>query len=435
MMTSATSPRSDASAMAHQPQAANGLAIVRVTIGAMFVWVFFENLGKGLYTPAGYAGLINYYIKNSHSPAIWKAVMALAASHAAMAAPMQAVTEISLGILLVIGLLTRPAAFVAFLYLGSLWISEWGTAWIWELLVPVLASLGLAIGSAGRRWGVDAWLAQRWPSSLLVVIGPAVINMTIVRCPSSSPRIMKRRRLSAFLADLPSDLITEVIVVDSNSNDGTPEIAARMGARVVQEPRRGYGRACLTGLAMANSPDVVVFLDGDYSDRPSELPILLAPIIEGRADIALGSRLHSRSSAGALPWHQAFGNRLAASLIRLLYSVNITDLGPFRAARAEVLSALALKETTYGWAVEMILKGALSGFRVVEVPVSYYPRIGKSKISGTLKGTLGAGWFILSLIVRYYFRPAKNWDTSASVGPLKNCFYGIFERDRGEFVR
>ncbi len=145
--------------------AANGLALVRVTIGAMFVWVFFENMGKGLYTPAGYAGLINYYIRAGHSPAVWKAVMALAASHAAMAAPMQAVTEISLGILLLIGLLTRPAAFVAFLYLGSLWISEWGTAWIWELLVPVLASLALAIGRAGRRWGVDAKLAERRPFS------------------------------------------------------------------------------------------------------------------------------------------------------------------------------------------------------------------------------------------------------------------------------
>ncbi len=164
MTTIASSPRSD---LAHLPQAANGLAIVRVTIGAMFVWVFFENLGKGLYAPAGYAGLINYYIKNGHSPALWKSVMGLAASHAAMAAPMQAVTEISLGILLIIGLLTRPVALVAFLYLGSLWVSEWGTAWIWELLVPVLASLGLAIGSAGRRWGLDAWLAQRWPSSLL----------------------------------------------------------------------------------------------------------------------------------------------------------------------------------------------------------------------------------------------------------------------------
>jgi len=210
--------------------------------------------------------------------------------------------------------------------------------------------------------------------------------------------------IERVLADLPSDLTTEVIVVDSNSNDGTPGIAARMGARVVQEPRRGYGRACLTGLAAANSPGEVVFLDGDYSDRPSELPILLAPITEGRADITLGSRLQGRRSAEALPWHQAFGNRLAASLIRLLYGLEISDLGPFRAGRADVLRALALEETTYGWAVEMILKGALGGFRVVEVPVSYHPRIGKSKISGTLKGTVGAAWFILSLIVRYYFR-------------------------------
>jgi uncharacterized membrane protein YphA (DoxX/SURF4 family) len=162
MTTIATSVRSD---VAHQSQAANGLAVVRLTIGALLVWVFFENLGKGLFSPAGYSGLINFYVKNSHSPAIWKSVMALAANHAAMAAPMQAVTELGLGILLVIGLFTRPAAFVAFLYLGSLWVSEWGTAWIWELLVPVMASLGLVIGSAGRKWGVDAWLSQRWPTA------------------------------------------------------------------------------------------------------------------------------------------------------------------------------------------------------------------------------------------------------------------------------
>src|SRR5205807_9159157 len=117
-----------------------------------------------------------------------------------------------------------------------------------------------------------------------------------------------------------------------------------------------------------------------------------------------GSRLQKQRSAGALPWQQVFGNRLAASLIRLLYGAEISDLGPFRAGRADVLRALALEETTYGWAVEMILKGALAGFRVVEVPVSYYPRIGKSKISGTLKGTVGAAWLILSLIVSYYFR-------------------------------
>src|SRR5260370_18584255 len=210
--------------------------------------------------------------------------------------------------------------------------------------------------------------------------------------------------IGRVLADLPSNLVTEVIIVDSNSTDGTPDLARKMGARVIQELRRGYGRACLTGLANAQNPDVVVFLDGDYSDRPSELPILLAPIIEGRADIALGSRLGDKNIPGALPWHQAFGNRLAAGLIRLLYGVKVSDLGPFRAGRADVLRALALEETTYGWAVEMIAKGAIAGFRIVEVPVSYYPRIGKSKISGTLKGTVGAAWFILCLIVRYYFR-------------------------------
>ena len=162
MMTNANQTQN----VAGQPPAGTGLAIVRVTIGAMLVWVFFENLGKGLYSPTGYAGLINYYIKASHSPAAWKAIMGLMASHAAMAAPLQAIAEISLGILLVVGLLTRPAALAAFLYLGSLWISELGTSWIWELLVPVLASLGLVVGRAGRAWGIDALLARRWPSSL-----------------------------------------------------------------------------------------------------------------------------------------------------------------------------------------------------------------------------------------------------------------------------
>jgi glycosyltransferase involved in cell wall biosynthesis len=209
--------------------------------------------------------------------------------------------------------------------------------------------------------------------------------------------------IGRVLADLPADLVTEVIVVDSNSTDGTADIGTRMGARVVSEKRRGYGRACLTGLGCVNAPDVVVFLDGDYSDRPAELPDLLAPISEGRADITLGSRLAGPRRPGALPWHAAFGNRLAASMISLLFRQRITDLGPFRAARADVLRALALEETTYGWAVEMILKGALRGFRIVEVPVSYHPRIGKSKISGTFSGTVGAAWFIFSRIVRYYF--------------------------------
>jgi uncharacterized membrane protein YphA (DoxX/SURF4 family) len=165
MATSRTELRDNTFSDAVQPQAGIGLAIVRLTIGAMFVWVFFENLGKGLYTPGGYAGLINYYIAHDHAPGVWKAVMGLAASHASMAAPLQALTEISLGILLVLGLLTRPAGLVAFAYLTSLWISEWGTAWIWELLVPVLASLAIAVGSAGRTWGIDALLARKYPSA------------------------------------------------------------------------------------------------------------------------------------------------------------------------------------------------------------------------------------------------------------------------------
>jgi glycosyltransferase involved in cell wall biosynthesis len=230
------------------------------------------------------------------------------------------------------------------------------------------------------------------------------LNNDQVRVSVVIPTHNEAQSIGLVLGDLPADIATEVLVVDSNSTDGTPEIASKMGARVLREPRRGYGRACLTGLANANNPDIVVFLDGDYSDRPSELPLLLAPIIEGRADITLGSRLGEQSIRGALPWHATFGNRLAALLIGLLYGLKISDLGPFRAGRTDVLRRLELQENTYGWAVEMILKGTLAGFRIVEVPVSYYPRIGKSKISGTLRGTVGAGWFILSLIVRYYFR-------------------------------
>ena len=213
--------------------------------------------------------------------------------------------------------------------------------------------------------------------------------------------------IGRVLADLPSDLVTEVIVVDSNSTDGTPETAARQGARVISETRRGYGRACMTGLANANAPDVVVFLDGDYSDRPAELPLLLAPIAEGRADITIGSRLAGPRTPGALPWQALFGNWFAASLIKSLYGIKISDLGPFRAVRTDVLRAVELEETTYGWAVELILKGAIRGFRIVEVPVSYHPRIGQSKISGTVKGTIGAAWFILSRIAFYYFHQRK----------------------------
>jgi glycosyltransferase involved in cell wall biosynthesis len=238
--------------------------------------------------------------------------------------------------------------------------------------------------------------------AIIAVVGD--LSQRQVRVSVIIPTHNEASAISRVLADLPVDIVSEVLVVDGSSTDGTPEIAAKMGARVIREPRRGYGRACLTGLANADAPDIVVFLDGDYSDRPAELPLLLAPIIAGSADITLGSRLAEQHIPGALPWHSVFGNRLAASLIGLLYGSRITDLGPFRAARTDVLRELALEETTYGWAVEMILKGSLGGFRIVEVPVSYYPRIGKSKISGTVRGTLGAAWFILSRIMLYRFR-------------------------------
>ena len=167
MTTMSTTQQQDNTAQGLlQPTAQYGLAIVRLTIGAMFVWVFFENLGKDLYKPEGYAELINGYIHDGHAPAVWKSVMAFMAAHASMVAPVQGFTEISLGVLLVLGLFTRPAAFVAFGFLASLWMSEWGTGWIWELLVPTMAALALVVGRAGRAWGLDVLLARRNPSSL-----------------------------------------------------------------------------------------------------------------------------------------------------------------------------------------------------------------------------------------------------------------------------
>jgi len=216
------------------------------------------------------------------------------------------------------------------------------------------------------------------------------------------PTYNEAQSIGRVLADIPR-IVTEVLVVDSDSSDGTADIAREMGAEVLREPRRGYGRACLTGLAAVNAADVVVFLDGDYSDRPAEMPSLLEPLSSGRADMVIGSRLAGARTPGALPWHAVFGNRLAAFLIGSLSGVYLTDLGPFRAARYDALMALGLQESSYGWPVEMIVKGARRGLRIVEVPMSYHPRLGSSKISGTLRGSVGAAWGILSAIVKYQF--------------------------------
>lgn len=152
---------------AQHERAQVALTLTRLGLGCLFVWVFFENLGKGLYSPSGYAGLINYYIEKGHGPQLLKSVMAFMANHATFTGPMQGLTEITFGVFLLIGLLTRPIALGAFLFLSTLWMAEWGTSWIWELLIPMIVALALVIGSAGRKWGVDQLLARRYPRSPL----------------------------------------------------------------------------------------------------------------------------------------------------------------------------------------------------------------------------------------------------------------------------
>lgn len=192
--------------------------------------------------------------------------------------------------------------------------------------------------------------------------------------------------------------VAEVIVVDTASTDGTPDIARRLGARVVAEPRRGYGRACLAGIAVL-SPDVntVLFMDADAADRPEDLAMLLAPIEAGEAELVIGAR-RLGVERGALTPQQRFGNALACLLIRLVWSVRYTDLGPFRVIRRDALARLGMRDETWGWTVEMQVRAARLGLRVAEVPVGYRRRIGTSKISGTLSGTIRAGWKILWVI-------------------------------------
>lgn len=195
--------------------------------------------------------------------------------------------------------------------------------------------------------------------------------------------------------------VDQVIVVDNDSTDDTAAIARRAGARVVREPRRGYGYACAAGVAAAVDADILVFLDGDQSFLPDELPLLLAPLREGRAELVLGSRERGYIAPGAMPPHQRFGNWLVARLIGVLYGVRLTDLGPFRAVRCDLLCTLNMREMTFGWPTEMVVKAVQQGARVVEAPVSYHPRwAGRSKVSGTLGGTLRAGYHMLRVVIR-----------------------------------
>jgi glycosyltransferase involved in cell wall biosynthesis len=202
----------------------------------------------------------------------------------------------------------------------------------------------------------------------------------------------------------------EIIVVDNGSTDGTGALAAAAGATVVREERRGYGYACRAGV-LAATGDVVLLLDGDAADDPSDAAAVLAPLLSGQAELVIGSRAFGTSEAGAMTPQQVLGNRLDAWLMRRLYGVEVTDLGPLRAIRRGDLLALAMHELTFGWSVEMMVKSARAGYRLAEVPVSYRRRVGVSKVGGTLRGSLQAGWCILATTARY-----ARWSPTATVG-------------------
>ncbi len=210
--------------------------------------------------------------------------------------------------------------------------------------------------------------------------------------------------IGKVIAAIPKE-VSEVVVVDNNSSDQTATVAQKAGATVLFEPKKGYGHACLKGIAhVANHPpDVLVFLDGDYSDHPEELTKLTAPILKGEVDFVVGARVPELREKGALTPQQIFGNALACFLMRWLYHSRFTDLGPFRAIRWSTLQDLNMKDKTYGWTVEMQLKVLRQEIRYQEVPLSYRKRIGVSKVSGTVKGTIFAGIKIIGWIVKHYF--------------------------------
>ncbi len=218
------------------------------------------------------------------------------------------------------------------------------------------------------------------------------------------PALDEERAIGHVIADIPA-WVDEIVVADNGSRDRTAEIAERAGARVVHERERGYGAACQAGIAALRAADIVVFLDGDRSDDPGEMTALVDPIAGACADFVVGSRVTGNAARGALTPQQRFGNWLACRLIRLIWGARFTDLGPFRAIRRGTLQALNMTDRKFGWTVEMQIKAARAGVKTLEVPVRYRPRIGASKISGTLAGSVKAGAGILGMIARSALSP------------------------------
>jgi glycosyltransferase involved in cell wall biosynthesis len=221
------------------------------------------------------------------------------------------------------------------------------------------------------------------------------------------PAFNEEQAIGDVVRAVPAEGVREIIVVDNGSSDDTARQASAAGARVIQEPRPGYGSACLAGARAAAEADVIVFLDGDRSDNPEQLPEIAGPVLENRADLVIGSRIAGVLDKGAMPLHGRLGNRFIAFLLRLLYGATITDIGSFRAIKARTLRDLNMEQMTYGWPVEMVVKAARNGLKIQSVPINYRKRIGESKVTGTVRGSTLAAYYMFMVPMKYLFIKLK----------------------------